>query len=80
MPESVHGHEVMRMMVEEGGVYTRATLEAAIHARFGQGARFHTCSADEMDATALIAFLESRGKFLPAGAGFRTEASRICNH
>lgn len=40
--DSIHGHEVLNMMIESGEQYTHASLEAAIKARFGEQARFHT--------------------------------------
>ena len=37
--------------------------------------------AENLSAAELVAFLEQRGKFVPAGeGGFNTEAERICNH
>lgn len=78
MVEQVHGHEVMRMMMEDGRIYTKATLRAAIDDRFGEGARFYTCSAENMTAEELVAFLESRSKFIQDGEGFRTETGRMC--
>jgi probable metal-binding protein len=70
----------MRMMIEEGKAYTKATLRSAIADRFGEEARFYTCSAEDMMADELIAFLESRGKFVDKGEGFKTEPDRICKH
>lgn len=80
MAEQVHGHEVMEMMVSEGKVYTKATLEAAIGERFGEDTRFYTCSAENMTAAELVVFLEGRSKFIVDGDGFRTEADKICKH
>ncbi|MGE6224921.1 YecH family metal-binding protein [Aeromonas media] len=80
MSQSIHGHEVMEMMLEEGGHFTRASLRGAIEARFGADARFHTCSASEMDAEALIDLLARRGKFIESEQGFQTRADKICNH
>ena len=80
MPEQVHGHEVMKMMIDDGRVYTQATLRAAIAERFGEETRFYTCSAENMTADELVAFLESRGKFIHEGDGLRTETGRICQH
>ncbi|BBQ51358.1 YecH family metal-binding protein [Aeromonas jandaei] len=80
MSQSVHGHEVMEMMLEQDGQFTRASLKQAMAQRFGADARFHTCSAREMDAEALIDFLAARGKFIEAGEGFQTRADKICNH
>lgn len=70
----------MKMMIDDGRVYTRAVLRAAIVERFGEEARFHTCSARDMTAEELVTFLEERGKFIPDGEGFRTEADRMCQH
>lgn len=80
MQQSIHGHEVMHMMLELGGSFSKASLKQAIVSRFGSEARFHTCSAQDMDADALIAFLESKGKFVAQETGFTTAADRICQH
>lgn len=80
MTISIHGHEVMHLMLELGGQFTQASLQAAIDERFGPAARFHTCSVQDMDAASLIAFLRERGKFVESAEGFNTEAERICNH
>ena len=74
----IHGHEVMRMMLESGEAYDEERLEAAIHARFGQSARFCTCSASGMTARQLIEFLAARGKFVPCSEGFSTDPTKIC--
>ena len=57
-----------------------SSLKQAIDERFGAEARFHTCSASEMDADALIDFLARRGKFIDSESGFQTRADKICNH
>ncbi|GGI75706.1 YecH family metal-binding protein [Shewanella gelidii] len=80
MSGSVHGHEVMQMMLEIAAPMTKEELKAKMHERFGADARFHTCSAHEMDADALIAFLENKGKFIPKDGGVVTAADKICNH
>lgn len=73
----VHGHEVLRMM--EGNSYaTAAELISAIDAKFGTDARFHTCSTSDMDAAALVAFLESKGKFKPTDGGFTMDRRKVC--
>lgn len=77
---SVHGHEVMQMMIEQGGQFTKASLKQAIEAKFGADARFHTCKAEDLDADGIIEFLEQRGKFIASDAGFNTAPEKICNH
>jgi len=79
--ESIHGHAVLHMMLEaEEGFASVEALVAAIEARFGAESRFHTCSAEGMTARELVDFLAERGKFVPGGAGFTTEAEKICAH
>jgi probable metal-binding protein len=80
MSNSIHGHDVMQMMMESGTTYTVATLRAAIVQRFGADARFHTCSADNLTPDELIEFLAGRGKFTPADGGFVTGADKMCAH
>ena len=78
--ESIHGHEVLNMMIESREQYSNASLEAAITARFGEKARFHTCSAEGMTAAELVAFLAAKGKFIAKDDGFSTHESKICRH
>jgi len=77
---SVHGHDVLTMMIDSGEQYTEQRLIAAITARFGEEARFHTCSASDLTAAELVAFLAARGKFIPLEEGFSTHESKICRH
>ena len=76
----VHGHEVIAMILESARSYTRQSLAEAIVARFGPDTRFFTCSASGMDAQAMVAFLESRGKFMPLEDGFTINPDRVCSH
>mgnify|MGYP003110817385 FL=1 len=80
MSESIHGHQVMEMMLEHGESLTPQALKELMHAKFGAEAHYHTCSAQEMDADALIEFLEKKGKFIHSEAGIATAADRICSH
>lgn len=81
MPESIHGHEVMRLMAAAPAGFPRAQWERAIAERFGPGARFHTCSASKLTAGELIDFLSVRGKFFPAADGrLSVDSKNICGH
>ena len=80
MQTQVHGHDVIDMMMASPQPYTRESLTAAIIVRFGADTRFHTCSAEGMTAAELVSFLESRGKFMPAGEGFAINPERVCQH
>jgi probable metal-binding protein len=78
--EDIHAHEVMHMMLETDGGFSRESLVQAIIERFGTDARFRSCSANGMDARAVVDFLESRGKFVSLDEGFNTAQDKICNH
>ena len=80
MSESVHGHEVMKMMVASGKNYTKGSLEHEIIEKFGTDTRFYTCSAENMTAGELVDFLASRNKFIDTGEGFSTSTEKICDH
>ena len=80
MSESIHGHEVIEMMVASGKSYTRESLDAEIIEKFGPDAQFHTCSVENMTAKELVDFLEARDKFITAGEGFSTDPDKICDH
>lgn len=76
----IHAHEIMHMMLEHNQGFSRESLVQAIQERFGEDARFHSCSAHGMDVNAIIDFLESRGKFVARVDGFNTARGKICNH
>ncbi len=80
MTTQIHGHEVIEMMISSNQVYTVETLKAAIGEKFGPDARFHTCSADDLDADGLIKFLNERGKFSGTAEGFSINGAKVCNH
>lgn len=77
---SIHGHEVLNMMIDSDESFSTASLIAAIEQRFGADARFHTCSQQDLTAAQLVDFLASRGKFIPSDNGFNTHSSKICQH
>ncbi|MBL7056427.1 YecH family protein [Candidatus Woesearchaeota archaeon] len=80
MENKIHGHEVMKMMIEINKPLTKIELEGEIIKKFGKDARFHTCSVQGMTAIALIEFLEKKGKFTESEQGLMTNPNRICSH
>ncbi len=80
MSKTIHGHEVMKMMLSSGDTYTEDSLEKAVHKKFGEDARFHTCSAKGMTAREVIKFFKTKGKFVGSDDSFSTAPDRICDH
>ena len=68
------------MMVESNASYSVESLKCAIISKFGVDARFYTCSAENLTADDLIAFLREKGKFIAQADGFSTSPDKICNH
>lgn len=77
---SIHGHEVIEMIVASGRPWRRDELVREIGIRWGATASFHTCSAQGMDATALIEFLSAHGKFLESDQGVTMDRTKVCDH
>ena len=75
--ENIHAHEVLRMM--EGNDYSANSLNDAIIAKFGVDARFHTCSAENLNSTEIIEFLTKKGKFKPTENGFTMDITKVCD-
>lgn len=80
MKPSIHGHEVMKKMLESKDPFTTESLETAITGWFGADARFHTCSAENMTAADLVRFLGARNKFVASPGGFGMRRENICDH
>lgn len=75
--ENTHAHEVLRMM--EGNSYTIDSLNSTIIAKFGDDARFKTCSAENLNSREIIEFLTAKGKFKPTEDGFTMDITKVCN-
>ncbi|BCV37204.1 MULTISPECIES: YecH family metal-binding protein [Shewanella] len=80
MNSSVHGHQVLQLLLEQTAPIKRDDLKALMQERFGRDARYHTCSAEGMDAEALLNFLAAKGKFIESSQGLSTLESKICRH
>ena len=80
MHESVHGHEVMRMIASAQAPYSKKRLAEDVAAQFGQNARFHTCSAQSMTLEELLYFLGQRGKLTEVDGLLHVAREDICNH
>lgn len=79
--ESVHGHEIMRLIASaEGTGYPVEQLESDIAARFGPNPMFHACAGDNMTLGELLEFLKARGKVVETPSGLQTDLGEMCAH
>ncbi|MGL5667187.1 MAG: YecH family metal-binding protein [Shewanella sp.] len=80
MSDSVHGHDVMALMVAQENPLLKPEFIALMAQTFGNNARYHTCSADNLQAEELINLLLRKGKMLESEQGLTLVAGRQCNH
>lgn len=74
----IHGHEVLKMMFGNSYSSKEALIQAIIE-KFGNEARFYTCSTENMTAEDLVRFLEEHGKFMQTRGGcFTADESKMC--
>ena len=62
MQESIHGHHVLNLVREHNQPVTREELLQAMSQHFGTESRFHTCSADGLEAEQLVDLFLDKGK------------------
>ena len=80
MPDSVHGHDVMALMVAQANPVLKPELIAQIVQTFGEAMRYHTCSAENLTAEELISLLLNKGKITESAQGLSLVAGRQCHH
>lgn len=78
---SIHGHDILHLIIEADPPHSLASLHAAVLERHGATARFHTCAAEDLDFPGLMEFLQQRGKLaiLPDGS-LCADPDRMCAH
>jgi len=76
--ESVHGHELMAWLGENGPL-PREELLAKAAANFGDDCRFHTCSLEGLSVSSLVDFLVEKGKIASESRGLYL-AMQPCEH
>ncbi len=76
----IHRHEVIHIVGNHMEGIPLASLTEIIERKFGQDARFHTCSAENMTLGELLEFLASRDKVELRGDLVFPGGSGACNH
>ena len=80
MAKSVHGHNVLKMVLAAEKPQPREQLVEAIAAEFGADAQFHTCSVQGLSANDLLELFMGKGKLVEGAEGITADASRMCSH
>jgi probable metal-binding protein len=78
--QPIHGHEVIQLLHAANPPLTRNALHAEVTRRWGESARFYTCSAEDLTLDDLLAFLAQRGKLVEQRGLLIMDMSQVCNH
>lgn len=80
MPEPLYGHDVLSLVMEQGGSISVADLKAAAQAAHGMAAEYHNCHGDTFDLDGVLAFLASKGKITVADGRIAMGNLPACQH
>ena len=79
MSDSIHAHEVLRILMDAESAMTTEELRTQVEHQFGADASFHTCSMQGMRFDDLVEFLLARDKVNPTGQGLLVRRDRVCS-
>ena len=77
---SVHGHDIIHLVISHPDGIKREELTAIVNERYGVDATFHTCSEEGMNLDALLVFLEERDKVWEKDGIVGPGGSPPCDH
>lgn len=75
---SIHAHEVLRLLQELGEPCPEGRVREEVVRRFGPDARFHTCSIDDLAFDDLLELLVALRKLERSSAGLSIARERVC--
>ena len=78
--EQIHGHEIIELVAKYPEGISTGTLTDIVAGEFGTGARFFTCSAENMSLPELLAFLGERDKVQLRDGFVFPGGSPACSH
>jgi len=78
--EQIHGHEIIELVAKYPEGIATGTLTDIVAGEFGTGARFFTCSAENMALPELLEFLGERDKVHLRDDLVFPGGSPACNH
>ncbi len=79
MQESIHGHNVLKLIKSQNEPMSQQQLLNALTEHFGEDSRYHTCSAQELSAEELLQIFIKKGKLAKDGDHIRFVGCQ-CGH
>ncbi len=80
MNTAIHGHEVIKLLIEAQKPLTKKELKEIIFTKYGHLPIFFTCSKANMSTDEIIEFLDKKGKFTHTENKISSDYSKICSH
>ena len=80
MSEPLYGHDLLGLLLEEGGSCQIEALRAASAAAHGASAIYCNCHGDTFDFDGVIAFLASKGKVQVVNGQVALGMAPSCQH
>ena len=80
MPESIHAHEILRLIAATAPARDVEDLHSQLAECFGPEARFHTCSRTDLSLDDLLIFLLEHGKVEAVDGEIRVVTDHVCRH
>ena len=79
MNESIHGHRVLEILEGSDNPLSIEQLREVVVDRYGEDARFHTCSSQSMPFEELLVFLSDRNKVFEVNGRIDAAPNRSCH-
>ncbi len=80
MTEPLYGHDLLGLLLDQGGDCPLEVLRAASVTAHGPDATYHNCHGGVFDFDGVIAFLASKGKVQLAGDRVLLGMAPSCQH
>lgn len=77
---SIHAHDVLDLIYENDGKFSREELFTAMQKTFGEEATYYSCSAKGMSREELLTFLFDRQKIYEQNDKLSLNIANKCNH
>ena len=80
MGETLYGHDLLRLLIERGGICSLDQLRADAAATYGVEATFCNCHGDTFDLEGVLGFLARKGKIALEGGRVSLGDVPACQH
>lgn len=80
MHQQTHAHDVIELIDQHNGQFTRDALRHKLAETFGSGSGYYACTEENMNGERIIDFLLEREKIVETDGRFSVNRGNLCNH